>query len=215
MLVQGGMPATLLIRSLRSLPLLALLACSGGSGPGQDPMGETPDAASEDSLPVLTMITSLGSVEIEVLTDTAPLTATNFLVYIDEGFYDGSDGKGATHFHRVISDFMVQGGGFTVAGAEKATHAPITNEAATSGLSNVRGTVAMARTTEPNSATAQFYINVVDNTFLDAAGQDPGYAVFARVTSGMDVVDQIAGVSTDGNDQPTSAVAIESFTRNP
>lgn len=134
--------------------------------------------------------TSMGDVIIELDRKATPVTTDNFLGYVREGFYDG------TIFHRVISGFMIQGGGFTAEMKQKGTHQPIVNEAA-NGLKNSRGTIAMARTNNPNSATSQFFINHRDNTSLDYAGPgNPGYAVFGRVTEGIDVVDKIAAVRT-------------------
>ncbi len=136
--------------------------------------------------------TSLGDIEIELDPVNAPVSTENFLTYVRDGFYDG------LIFHRVIANFMIQGGGFTPDMQPKATRAPIKNEA-TNGLRNDRGTLAMARTGVVDSATAQFFINVVDNAFLNHRAPDPrgyGYAVFGRVTSGMDVVDRIRAVPT-------------------
>jgi cyclophilin family peptidyl-prolyl cis-trans isomerase len=136
--------------------------------------------------------TSEGDITIRCHTDKAPISCKNFFAYIDAGFYDG------TIFHRVIPDFMIQGGGFTETLQKKETREPIKNEA-DNGLKNKRGTLAMARTGVVDSATAQFFINVKDNAFLDHRGQDPrsfGYAVFAEVTSGMDIVDKIENVAT-------------------
>ncbi|MBE3145507.1 MAG: peptidyl-prolyl cis-trans isomerase [Planctomycetes bacterium] len=134
--------------------------------------------------------TSMGDVIIELDRKVSPITVENFLGYVREGFYDG------TIFHRVISGFMIQGGGFTAEMKQKATHQPIVNEAG-KGLKNNKGTIAMARTNNPDSATAQFFINHRDNAPLDYAGPgNPGYAVFGRVTEGMDVVDKIAAVRT-------------------
>ncbi len=136
--------------------------------------------------------TSLGSIDIEVYEDTAPKTAENFLNYIKDGFYDG------LIFHRVIPGFVVQGGGFEPEMKERATRAPIGNEA-DNGLKNDRGTLSMARTNDPHSASSQFFINLKDNDFLNHTGTNPrgwGYAVFAKVVNGMDVVDKIAGVPT-------------------
>ncbi len=168
--------------------------------------------------------TTMGEIEIELYKEDAPITTGNFLRYVDEGFYDGSDGLGATLFHRVISDFMIQGGGYTtdfllggeqdgVDGyIEKQTHPPIVNEAVSSGLSNLRGTLAMARMDPPDSATAQFFINVVDNVYLDPGEMtDSGYAVFGLVTSGMNVVDAISNVSVDSVDAPLTDVVVESI----
>ncbi len=142
--------------------------------------------------PAVVLDTSLGSITLELFADAAPASAKNFLGYVERGFYDG------TVFHRVIPGFMVQGGGFTDDMVRKPTRDPITNEA-DNGRVNQRGTLAMARTSDPHSATAQFFINVVDNDFLNHSGKTPrgwGYAVFGRVTAGMDVVDAIAAVQT-------------------
>lgn len=153
--------------------------------------------------------TSRGFFVIELYKNQAPKTTENFMRYVDDGFYDGSDGKGATIFHRTINDFMIQGGGIRPDGEEKNTYDPIENEAATSGLSNVRGTVVMARTGEPDSATSQFFINTMDNVYLDPGeATEDGYAVFGLVTSGMDVVDEISEVEVDGNDRPLTDVVI-------
>ncbi len=139
--------------------------------------------------PRVLLNTSLGEIELELEAEKAPISVENFLGYVDSGFYDG------TVFHRVIPGFMVQGGGFGEGLNQKPTKAPIKNEA-DNGLHNVRGTVAMARTQNVNSATSQFFINHRDNDFLDHGGRDFGYAVFAKVVRGMDVVDQIAQVPT-------------------
>jgi cyclophilin family peptidyl-prolyl cis-trans isomerase len=179
--------------------------------------------------PVVVIKTSLGTIKAELFADKAPITVKNFLSYADDKFYDG------TIFHRVIGtphakkDFMIQGGGFTkglsrattpkeVRDKEKETKAPIKNEARKSKLSNVRGTLAMARTGEPDSATAQFFINTVDNKFLDASDDSDGYAVFGKVTEGMDVVDKIKAVKTKTlfrgfSDVPVEDVVIESVRR--
>ena len=134
--------------------------------------------------------TSKGSFTVQLFDKQAPVSVENFLKYVDEGFFDG------TVFHRVIPGFMIQGGGLTAELKNKATHDPIKNEA-TNGLKNKRGTLAMARTNDINSATAQFFVNLVDNDFLDHAGAaNYGYAVFGKVTSGMDVIDKIAKVAT-------------------
>ena len=161
----------------------------------------------------MTVETTLGSFDIQLDPDNAPVTTENFLVYVDEGFYDGADGLGATIFHRVIAGFMNQGGGLTAAGSAKATHAAIVLES-DNGLSNLRGTIAMARTDVADSATSQFFINTVDNTFLDYSGaSSPGYAVFGEVVAGMDVIDAIAAVQTDGSDRPLEDIVIESCSR--
>jgi len=176
------------------------------SGGGNDTSGGDDTGGGENGN-VVRMETTLGTITIEVDPENAPITAPNFLTYVDEGFFDGDDDKGATTFHRVISGFMAQGGGYTSSGAEKETHDPIKLEA-DNGLSNLRGTIAMARTNAPNSATSQFFINVVDNTFLDAGAGSDGYAVFGEVTDGMDVVDEIVSVAVDGNDGPLETIEI-------
>lgn len=168
-----------------------------------------PDASEHGATQVL-IVTTLGDFVVEMNSDAAPATVANFLSYVDMGFYDGADDLGATHFHRVIPDFMVQGGGYTVQGAEKATLAAIAHESP-NGLSNLRGTVAMARTNDFDSATSQFYINHLDNLFLDYMSPgEPGYVVFGEVVTGMDTIDAIAAVATDGNDQPLTPVVLES-----
>ena len=136
-------------------------------------------------LKMVKLETTKGAIVIEVNETTAPVTATNFLQYVQDGFYDG------TIFHRVIPNFMIQGGGFTPDMKQKPTRPPIVNEAK-NGLKNKRGAIAMARLNDPNSATSQFYINHVDNANLDKLG----YAVFGQVVEGMDVVDAIAKVET-------------------
>ena len=174
-----------------SLCLLATAAC-----------GETPATAPDSPNPVVVMETSKGTIKIELFADKAPITVKNFLAYVDEKFFDG------TTFHRVMPDFMIQGGGFLpgltqakseddVQKLEKKTHDPIKNEAS-NGLHNERGTLAMARTNKPDTATAQFFINVVDNTKkLDPGGVSPaGYCVFGKVIDGMDVVDKIRELRT-------------------
>ncbi len=154
--------------------------------------------------------TTLGDITIELFARKAPATVENFLQYVDDGFYDG------LIFHRVIPGFMIQGGGMDTHMGEQKTRAPIKNEA-DNGLSNRRGTLAMARTQVVDSATAQFFINLSDNTFLDHGTRDFGYAVFGRVTDGMDVVDQIAAVKTGAKgmhqDVPVEPVFITSARR--
>lgn len=134
---------------------------------------------------VVELKTDLGTIEVALDRDKAPVTVDNFLAYVDSGFYDG------IIFHRVIPGFMAQGGGYTFDFQQKETREAIVNESA-NGLSNLRGSISMARTNDPHSATAQFFINLVDNTRLDGSEDKPGYTVFGRVTSGMDVLDQIA-----------------------
>lgn len=153
--------------------------------------------------------TSLGNIVIRLDREHAPLTTDNFLTYVKEGFYDG------VIFHRVIPGFMAQGGGFTADFDQKSTHAPIKNEA-DNGLKNRRGTIAMARTSDPDSATAQFFINLADNQPLDFTSATPrgwGYAVFGEVTEGMDVVDAMAKVPTGTRgphaDVPKTPILIE------
>jgi peptidyl-prolyl cis-trans isomerase A (cyclophilin A) len=183
--------------------LVVLLASLGGAIPAAA-------EAAKGGKPVVTLTTSLGVIEVEVDTEKAPISAKNFLQYVDDGFFDG------TIFHRVIPGFMIQGGGFSEDLSQKATRAAIKNEA-DNGLKNARGTLAMARTNVVDSATAQFFINLSDNDFLNHGGRDFGYAVFGHVTSGMDVVDKIAGVptGTKGPHQnvPTTPVIIESAKR--
>ncbi|MDR6676062.1 peptidylprolyl isomerase [Pseudomonas oryzihabitans] len=139
--------------------------------------------------PHVLISTNKGDIEVELNADKAPVSTANFLAYVDSGFYKG------TLFHRVIPGFMIQGGGYTRDMQEKRTKAPIKNEA-DNGLKNLRGTLAMARTSDVNSATSQFFINVENNAFLDHGSRDFGYAVFGKVVRGMEVVDQIAGVQT-------------------
>ncbi|HEX6928791.1 MAG TPA: peptidylprolyl isomerase [Gammaproteobacteria bacterium] len=154
--------------------------------------------------------TSQGEIHVELYADKAPITVENFLKYVDDGFYDG------TIFHRVIPDFMIQGGGFTADMSQKPTRDPIKNEA-DNGLSNEPYTLAMARTSVVASATAQFFINVADNVFLDHGSRDFGYAVFGKVVKGEDVVDAIAGVATGMQagmrDVPKETVTITSARR--
>ena len=149
--------------------------------------------------------TNYGDIKLELLADDAPITVKNFLQYVDEGFFEG------TIFHRVIPGFMIQGGGFTESMEQKTTRDPIKNEA-DNGLKNLRGTLSMARTQVVDSATTQFFINVADNDFLDHGSRDFGYAVFAKVSEGMDVVDRIVKVATgnQGGHQnvPVDAVVI-------
>jgi len=164
--------------------------------------------------PKVRMETSKGTITLELYPDKAPKTVENFLTYVDEGVYDG------TIFHRVIKDFMIQGGGFTEDMQKKPTHDPILNEA-DNGLKNDRGTIAMARTGDPHSATAQFFINHKDNDFLNHTGKNTrgwGYAVFGKVTDGMEVVDEIAAVPTGAKgpfptDVPQTTIVIEKVSR--
>ena len=178
--------------------LAGILGMAGIMTPG------TLGASAQDN-PVVVMETTHGNITIELLQDAAPITVENFLQYANDGFFAG------TVFHRVIPGFMIQGGGLTANLSEKSTRPPIRNEA-DNGLSNARGTISMARTSVVDSATAQFFINTVDNArSLDHRGTSPrdyGYAVFGRVTAGMDVVDAISGVST-GRQGPHQNVPVE------
>jgi len=168
-----------------------------------------PEKGNLKGMKMVKLETTKGAIVIEVNETAAPVTAANFLKYVQDGFYDG------TIFHRVIPNFMIQGGGFTPDMKQKPTRPPIVNEAQ-NGLKNKRGTLAMARTNDPNSATGQFFINLIDNAFLDydAARHNPGYAVFGEVVEGMDVVDAIAKVKTGTKgmfqDVPDEAVIIKS-----
>jgi cyclophilin family peptidyl-prolyl cis-trans isomerase len=169
-------------------------------------------AAGEEKSPVVTIETSKGTIKVELNAEKAPITVKNFLGYVDEKFYDG------LIFHRVMPRFMIQGGGFAPGMQEKGAKDPIKNEAG-NGLANERGTIAMARTNVPDSATAQFYINLVDNAPLDRKN-DPrgvGYCVFGKVVDGMDVVDKIATVQTGRRgmhgDVPTEDVVIKTIRR--
>ena len=155
------------------------------------------------------LTTTLGEIIIQLNTEKAPVSSANFLTYVNEGFYNG------TIFHRIIPDFMAQGGGFDTSFNQKAVHAPIKNEA-NNGLKNTRGTLAMARTNDPNSATAQFFINYKDNSFLNHTSPTSsgwGYAVFGEVIEGMDVVDAMAKQATGNRgghqDVPKTDIVIE------
>ncbi len=157
--------------------------------------------------PLVELKTNHGDITVEVFADKAPKSAENFIQYVRDGYYDG------TVFHRVIDGFMIQGGGFDADMKQKTTRPPIANEAK-NGLKNEAGTLAMARTSDPHSASAQFFINLVSNPFLDYPSRDGwGYAVFGKVTSGMDVVSAIGKVSTANRgfhqNVPVEAVVIE------
>jgi cyclophilin family peptidyl-prolyl cis-trans isomerase len=156
--------------------------------------------------PTVQINTSLGAIIVELESEKAPLTVANFLRYVKNGYYSG------TIFHRVIRRFMIQGGGMTADMKEKPTIAPIRNEA-DNGLINAAGTIAMARTNDPHSATAQFFINTADNTFLNHTAKDEhgwGYAVFGKVVAGMDVVEKISKTPTWPDNVPTQPIVIES-----
>lgn len=180
-------------------PNFGLAPADGNSGSGTEPF------------PQVRITTSLGDIVVQLNRSAAPLTVNNFLRYVDDGFYDG------TIFHRVIDDFVVQGGGFEPGLVEKKTRDPIRLETNV-GLNNVRGTIAMARQTQPDTATSQFYFNLVDNASLDyMSAQMPGYAVFGSVLEGADVMDEIAMVETGDEgafmDVPTDDVLIERIVR--
>ena len=184
----------------RAATAAIVLACLAGSAVAAD-------------APQVKLSTTAGDIVIALYPDKAPKTVANFLQYVRDKHYDG------TIFHRVIDNFMIQGGGFDRNMVEKKTRPPVPHEgrqAYARGLKNERGTVAMARTNDPDSATAQFFINVKDNAFLDPTPANPGYTVFGRVVSGMDVVDKIRGVATGRSgmydDVPVTSVVINSAT---
>ncbi len=189
---------------LKSLALSALMVIGT-----QASAATTTDTASQ-AHPHILMQTSLGDIVLELDRTKAPKSVDNFVKYVQDGFYNG------TIFHRVIKDFMIQGGGFTPEMEQKPTRAPITNEA-NNGLKNVRGSIAMARTNEPHSATAQFFINTVDNSPLDFSEPTEegwGYTVFGKVIKGIDVVDKIRAAPTGSarpfrSDVPTTTVLIK------
>jgi cyclophilin family peptidyl-prolyl cis-trans isomerase len=209
--LRGAAPAA----HVRQAPAPAPPAQAPAGGRTQEvhaPPLQAPAPTPAPGNPVAIISTSLGDITIELFADHAPVSVENFLQYVKDGFYTD------TVFHRVKAGFMIQGGGFTASMTEKPTRAPIQNEA-TNGLRNARGTLAMARMAALRSATAQFYINVVDNRRLDHTGYGPGefgYAVFGRVLAGMEVVDRIAAVptrSTAGmDDVPVEPVIIRSVT---
>lgn len=153
------------------------------------PLTHAQSTTQNDTLPKVRMVTSEGAFVLQLRPDVAPETVKNFLQYVRDGFYNG------TVFHRVIPGFMIQGGGFTPTLSRKTPRDPIANEA-TQSLPNLRGTISMARTNDPDSATSQFFINVANNDFLNAGVRGPGYAVFGKVVEGMGVVDSIAKVET-------------------
>lgn len=164
---------------------------------------------------IVNIKTSMGIITVELFDDQAPHTVKNFLTYVDDKFYDG------TIFHRVIDDFMIQGGGFDQNFTQKANGKPVANEA-DNGIKNDAGTIAMARTGDPHSATSQFFINVKNNNFLDHKGKNPrnwGYCVFGKVVNGTEVVNKIKAVKTGRrnghSDVPAKNVIIESITRIP
>ena len=189
------------------LVALGLTACGGGGGGSSTPTPTPPAPVVLTVTHKVRLTTSLGVIELGLDRTHAPVSVDNFLKYVNDGFYNG------TVFHRVISNFVIQGGGVARNGAgalqdKTPTYGPIALESM-NGLSNVRGTLAMARTTVPDSATSQFYINVVDNTSLNYQNSsNPGYAVFGQVTLGLDVVDKIKAVSTNSSDMPLSDVTV-------
>lgn len=190
------------VRSIVVTSLVLAAACGGDEPRGTDAAATDCGGGTSNNVVIAT---NLGNITIELFPEQAPITVENFLEYVESCFYDG------TVFHRVVPGFVLQGGGMTEEGQPKQTRDPITNEA-DNGLRNERGTLSMARRSDINSATSQFFINLVDNTVLDHGVRDFGYAVFARVTDGMDVVDRIAQVRTR-NDRPEEPVVILSARR--
>lgn len=207
---------------MRNILLLALFMCVGlviscnqtSEQKSTEATTENTEAQTEETKetenekqgenPMVLISTNHGDIKLELNKEKAPITVENFLAYVKEGFYDG------TIFHRVIPGFMVQGGGFEDGMNQKSTKDPIKNEA-DNGVTNDRGTVAMARTSVVDSATSQFFINLADNDFLNNGARDFGYAVFGKVVEGMDVVDKIAGVKT-GTSGPFRDVPEETVT---
>lgn len=173
---------------------VALVACSSADTPESQA-----EAPSTEGAPQVIMETSAGNITLALNPKAAPLTVENFLTYVDAGFYDD------LIFHRVIDGFMIQGGGFDQSLVQQSTRDPIRNEA-DNGLSNTRGTIAMARTQDPHSATAQFFINLEDNRQLDQRGSQWGYAVFGEVVEGMEVVREIGAVETGTRPTPRGAM---------
>ena len=191
------------MKSLKNiLFILAIIALSISINKSE---GIAEDKVEKGGNPVVLIKTSKGDIKVELYKEKAPISVENFLSYVNDGYYSG------TIFHRVIKNFMIQGGGFTADMKQKSPKDPIKNEAK-NGLSNSKGTLAMARTAVVDSATSQFFINHDDNKFLDHGTRDYGYAVFGKVIEGMDVVDKIAIVPTGHQDVPTETVTIESIT---
>uniref|UniRef100_A0A7S2GX94 Peptidyl-prolyl cis-trans isomerase n=1 Tax=Octactis speculum TaxID=3111310 RepID=A0A7S2GX94_9STRA len=195
-----------------TLATLATASASRGKTPNLRVSADTTDDdtwATESHTCVSMEIVDYGTITIELADDQTPITVENFLTYVNSDFYDG------LIFHRVIEDFMIQGGGYDAKFNEKATNAAIVDEAKT-GLSNLRGTISMARTSKADSATDQFFINTVDNTYLDYSSKSDGYAAFGKVTDGMTIVDAISEVDTHtykGNsDVPKTAIYIGAVT---
>jgi peptidyl-prolyl cis-trans isomerase A (cyclophilin A) len=206
----SGLAFKLVLVALLVPAVLISTACKQKDNSAQNTAESTPagdTSQTQGGNPVVIISTSKGDIKVELFKNEAPVTVENFLSYVNDGFYDG------TIFHRVIPSFMIQGGGFTPDFAQKPTKAPIKNEA-NNGLKNDRGTLAMARTQVVDSATSQFFINLVNNDFLNNGARDYGYAVFGKVVDGMDVVDAIAAVPTDNKGMhgnvPTEDVVIES-----
>jgi len=198
------------IRSFLSCLALAFPLSVLAQVPIEEDANATPSTIQLEENPTVILHTNFGEIELELFADKAPRSVENFIAYVESGHYDD------TLFHRVIPNFMIQGGGFDLDFQQKPTQEPIVNEA-DNGLSNTRGTLAMARTMSPHSATSQFFVNVQDNTFLDHqgtySGQAWGYAVFGQVTRGMEVVDAIRQVPTGRRsghqDVPVDPVIIE------
>ena len=213
------MTARYLIAPLAGLLAFAVAACVDVTPPPADVTDDVTEPVATSPTRVR-FETTMGDILIELEDDAAPITVANFLQYVEDGFYDGTDDLGATIFHRVVVGFVIQGGGFTAEFVQKETRDPITNEA-DNGLSNERGTLSMAQTSDPDSGTSQFFVNLVDNGCLDftivpdpacpshTADGFPGHTVFARVIEGMDVVDAIAAVESSDS-VPTEAVVITS-----
>lgn len=207
------MTRRILLTSLAALFMLAGCGPDQPAAPTEQPQESAAPASASDKVRITT---SRGIIDVQLDSERAPATVANFLTYVDERFFDG------TIFHRVIENFMIQGGGYTEGFQKKATHAPVKNEA-DNNLPNSRGTIAMARTNDPHSATAQFFINHVDNDFLNHSSKTQrgwGYTVFGKVVNGMDVVDAIATTETGAGgpfpkDVPVAPVVIESIRRIP
>jgi peptidyl-prolyl cis-trans isomerase A (cyclophilin A) len=186
-----------------ALSLLLTLSFSAQAETTASPLADKQTAPSEAAKTIdLIIETNMGKIEIELNAELAPISVANFMQYVESGYYNG------TIYHRVIKDFMVQGGGFDKFMQKKKTLPAIMNEAK-NGLKNDRGTLAMARTSAVNSATSQFFINHKDNDFLNHSGRNYGYAVFGKVTKGMDVVDAIARVQTKSGDVPVNPVVMK------
>jgi peptidyl-prolyl cis-trans isomerase B (cyclophilin B) len=192
---------------------VAALVLAAACSKSEDKPAASAEAPKESNNPVVTVKTNKGTITIELYPDKAPKSVENFLAYAESGFFNG------TIFHRVIPDFMIQGGGYTVGLERKETRPPIANEA-NNELKNHVGTLAMARTSDPHSATSQFFVNVKDNAFLDFKSETPqgwGYTVFGRVVEGMDVVEAIENTPTSDRggafqNLPEDQVVIESVT---